>query len=85
VSKAASERLQTVLVAVRQGAVGLAQRLAPFNSLLGFDEPDALAGTQASLESTGRMLVCQLRRFLGHGANSDDLTTFSRLCTSGVI
>ncbi len=64
VSKAASERLQTVLVAVRQGAVGLAQRLAPFNSLLGFDEPDALAGTQASLESTGRMLVCQPRRVL---------------------
>ena len=33
VSKAACERLEGVLVAVRQGAVGLAQRLAPFDFL----------------------------------------------------
>lgn len=37
VNKASCDRLESVLVAVRQGAVGLAQRLAPFNSVPGLE------------------------------------------------
>lgn len=37
VNKAACDRLEGVLVAVRQGAMGLAQRLAPFNDVPGLE------------------------------------------------
>lgn len=53
VSKASSERLQHVLVAVRQGAVGLAQRLAPFNYLLGFEDVDPFGSSTGGASAAG--------------------------------
>lgn len=52
-SKASSERLQHVLVAVRQGAVGLAQRLAPFNYLLGFEDVDPFGSSTGGASAAG--------------------------------
>jgi|ERR1712216_421327 len=58
VNKSACERLENVLVAVRQGATGLTQRLQPFQGLLTYDE-------ELELPRTGIDEVCLLARLCG--------------------
>lgn len=61
-SKASCERLEGVLVAVRQGAVGLSQRLLPFASLLGQDDDadaDAAAGAPEASDTLSLLLSCE--------------------------
>ena len=64
-SKASCERLEAVLVAVRQGAVGLAQRLQPFNAVLGTDDDDeevaSSKGAPDSADTLSLLITCERR------------------------
>ena len=58
-NRAASERLEGVLVAVRQGAIGLKQRLDPFKDLLTYEEQVELP--QTGIEALDVLLECEAK------------------------
>eukprot|EP00949_MAST-11_sp_MAST-11-sp1_P003336 g3336.t1 len=58
-NRAAAERLEGVLVAVRQGAVGLKQRLDPFKDLLTYEEQVELPKT--GIEALDVLLECEAK------------------------
>ena len=59
VNTAALTRLDSVLVAVRQGAIGLQQRLAPFQGLLDYE--DELSIPKTGIESLDLLLQCEMK------------------------
>ena len=63
---AANKRLESVLVSVRLGAVGLAQRLGPFQNLLDREAEDELPKT--GIEALDNLMKCELQVSQHEGA-----------------
>merc|ERR1711865_777025 len=59
VNKAISDRLEAVLVAIRQGAMGLAQRLAPFKGMI--EHHEELNIPHSGIDSLDSLHISELK------------------------